>query len=292
MNKKVTNENKGERLQKVLAAQGLGSRREIEGWIDNDRFMINDNIAQLGDKVTDHDVIYFDGKKIKCNLNIRRVLVYNKPVGELCTRNDPEGRPTVFDRLPSLKTGRWITVGRLDINTSGLLLLTTDGELANRLMHPSSNIDREYLVRVHGVVDDAMIERLKEGVQLEDGEAKFTDVQRKDKKSAQVSINSWFYVVVMEGKNREVRRLWESQGLQVSRLKRVRYGCAFLNSKISEGKYLEMNQKELNEISQLVNLEKKASYKANPQDYKKEERQKKKRLSRSRVDKLRRSKKK
>lgn len=283
----------GEKLQKVLAQQGLGSRREIERWITAGRISVNGQKATLGDRVTSRDKISVDGRSIRRQESTRRVLVYNKPVGEVCTRSDPEGRPTVFDRLPKLRGERWITVGRLDINTSGLLLFTTDGELANRLMHPSSGIDREYLVRVHGIVTDENIENLKKGVELEDGFAKFTDIQKRDKEDdEEKTLNRWFYVVLMEGRNREVRRLWESQDLQVSRLKRVRYGCAFLNSKISEGRYLEMNQKEVNELSALVNLEPKRLPKQQPKDVQKARRLNNKKLGRSRLNKLRRSSKK
>jgi len=169
----------GEKLQKVLARMGLGSRREVEGWIAAGRVSVNGQRAELGCRVDNMDQISVDDRPLRRDLStevVRRVMLYNKPEGEVCTRDDPEGRPTVFDRLPRLKHGRWINVGRLDINTSGLLLFTTDGELANRLMHPSWQMDREYAVRVMGEVDDEMIERLKEGVMLEDGPAKFTDI--------------------------------------------------------------------------------------------------------------------
>jgi 23S rRNA pseudouridine2605 synthase len=181
------------------------------------------------------------------------VLAYNKPVGEVCTLKDPEGRPTVFDHLPKTKGERWVNIGRLDINTSGLLLFTTDGELANKLMHPSSGVDREYAVRVRGDVDEAMIERLKEGVMLDDGIARFTDVKFFDGEGQ----NKWFHVVLMEGKNREVRRLWESQGIAVSRLKRVRYGCIFMPSNVPVGTWVELGQREVNDLADLVGIERK-----------------------------------
>lgn len=244
----------GERIQKLLAQAGEGSRREIERLISQGRVKVNGAIATLGDRASIHDLIAIDGRTVNFKALLDReyrVIVYSKPEGVVCTNSDPEGRPTVFDNLPKLKNQRWISVGRLDINTSGLLILTTDGELANRLMHPSYEVDREYAVRILGDVDDAAIKRLKEGVLLEDGVAKFTDVQRAPGESG---ANAWFHVVLMEGRNREVRRLWESQGVQVSRLKRVRYGCIFLPSRLKVGAWEELNNKEVNQLRSLVNL--------------------------------------
>ena len=169
-----------EKLQKVLARSGLGSRREMERWIEAGRIVVNSQVATLGDRISVRDEVEVDGQAQKMVFDRdseRRVLIYNKPLGEVATRHDPEGRPTVFDHLPPLKQGRWIAVGRLDINTSGLLLFTTDGELANNLMHPSANIDREYAVRILGDVDEAMITRLKKGILLDDGMARFQDVR-------------------------------------------------------------------------------------------------------------------
>lgn len=243
----------GERLQKVLAQSGAGSRREVERWISQGRISVNGERAKLGDRVIPSDRIQLDGKKVylpQSSDQDYRVIVYSKPEGVICSRSDPEGRPTIFQNLPKLKNQRWISVGRLDINTSGLLILTTDGELANRLMHPSYEVDREYAVRIRGDVDEDMLARLKEGVLLEDGLAKFTDVQRFGGDAS----NQWFHVVLMEGKNREVRRLWESQGVQVSRLKRVRYGCIFLPSRLKVGAWEELNNKEINDLRSLVNL--------------------------------------
>ncbi|SDS51762.1 ribosomal large subunit pseudouridine synthase B [Halopseudomonas litoralis] len=243
----------GEKLQKVLARMGLGSRREIEGWIGAGRVTVNGEAAQLGCRVDSLDQIMVDGRPLKRDLNtevVRRVLIYNKPEGEVCTRDDPEGRPTVFEQLPRLKQGRWVNVGRLDINTSGLLLFTTDGELANRLMHPSWQMDREYAVRVMGEVDENMIERLKTGVMLDDGPARFTDVVS----SGGEGINRWYHVCLMEGRNREVRRLWESQGVRVNRLKRVRFGPVFLGAEVPVGRWRDMNQKELDILSEEVGL--------------------------------------
>jgi 23S rRNA pseudouridine2605 synthase len=243
-----------ERLQKVLAAEGLGSRREIERWIVAGRLTINGEVASLGAKATLGDVIELDGKRLRLSSKAEqtRVIIYNKPEGEVSTRFDPEGRKTVFDRLPAKKGERWIAVGRLDINTSGLLLFTNDGTLANALMHPSNKIDREYAVRVKGVVEDETLQILREGVLLEDGIARFTDIQRGRNATGS---NSWFYVVLMEGKNREVRRLWESQELQVSRLKRVRYGNIFIPSSLKAGKYTELSSAEVASLANLAGLE-------------------------------------
>ncbi|MGP0011587.1 23S rRNA pseudouridine(2605) synthase RluB [Pseudomonas sp.] len=244
----------GEKLQKVLARIGVGSRRDVEGWISKGRIKVNGKDATLGQRVDMHDAITIDGKVIKreeASESVRRVIMYNKPDGEICTRDDPEGRPTVFDKLPRPKEGRWINIGRLDINTTGLLMFTTDGELANRLMHPSYEMDREYAVRVRGEVDEEMIARLKAGVMLEDGPAKFTDIQEAP---GGEGFNHWYHCVVMEGRNREVRRLWESQGLVVSRLKRVRFGPVFLNSDLPMGRWREMTQYEVDVLSAEVGL--------------------------------------
>lgn len=244
---------KGERIQKLLAQAGVASRREAEKMISEGRIKINDVRATLGDRATHSDKLFLDGHLLKIekpSADDYRVIVYSKPEGVICSHSDPEGRPTVFDHLPKLKNQRWISVGRLDINTSGLLILTTDGELANRLMHPSYEIDREYAVRIHGEVDDAMLKRLTDGVLLEDGLAKFSDVREFGGEGR----NKWFHAVVMEGKNREVRRLWESQEVQVSRLKRVRYGCIFLPSRLKVGAWEELTTKDINDLRGLVEL--------------------------------------
>lgn len=243
-----------ERVQKLLARAGVGSRREIEGWMEAGRLTVNGQPVSPGQKATAHDRFELDGKRLDVTGAadvLRRVLIYNKPEGEVTTRKDPEGRPTVFDRLPRLKDRRWVSIGRLDINTTGLVLFTTDGELANRLMHPSSEIDREYAVRIFGEVDEAMIERLMEGVLLEDGMAKFTDITP----AGGSGMNQWFHVTLLEGRNREVRRLWESQGVRVSRLKRVRYGPIFLPSRLTVGKWEELDQKAVDLLSRTVGLE-------------------------------------
>lgn len=243
-----------ERIQKLLSRAGVGSRREVESWIEAGRVTVNNQLPEPGQKVTVNDRIELDGKRLDLTSGsevVRRVLIYNKPEGEVTTRRDPEGRPTVFDRLPRLKDHRWISIGRLDINTTGLVLFTTDGELANKLMHPSSEIDREYAVRVFGEVDDEMLKRLMDGVLLEDGMAKFSDISP----AGGSGINRWFHVTLLEGRNREVRRLWESQGVRVSRLKRVRYGPIFLPSRLTVGKWEELDQKAVDLLSRSVGLE-------------------------------------
>ncbi|MCW8193315.1 pseudouridine synthase [Proteobacteria bacterium 005FR1] len=237
-----------EKLHKVLARAGLGSRREMEAAIAQGRVTINGRTATVGDRVTATDKIFIDGHPVKAAAPGKqrlRVILYNKPEGEICSRSDPEGRPTVFNRLPNLREGRWISVGRLDINTSGALLFTNDGDFAHKLMHPSSVIDREYLVRVFGEVDKDMLQRLREGVLLEDGIARFTDIVERETEGS----SHWFYCVVMEGRNREVRRLWESQGVKVNRLKRVRFGNIFIPSHVRAGQWVELNHREIAELA-------------------------------------------
>ena len=252
---KDMNDVKTEKLQKVLARTGMGSRREMERLIESGEVAINGQTAKLGDRVSINDRVTVHGRLVKLVAEEevpRRVIMYSKPEGELCTRHDPQGRRTVFDRLPKLKGERWISIGRLDINTSGLLLFTTDGELANRLMHPSQQIEREYAVRVMGDVKPEHVKAMVEGVMLEDGMANFTDVQE----FGGEGINTWFHVVIMEGRNREVRRLWESQGLTVSRLKRVRYGSIFLDKRARAGEWIELTQQEIDQLSEMAGLEK------------------------------------
>ncbi|ALO46295.1 23S rRNA pseudouridine(2605) synthase RluB [Pseudohongiella spirulinae] len=242
-----------EKLQKVLARAGFGSRRTMESWIDEGRVRVNGKVASIGDRVTPEDTIHVDGKKV-ANMGddaaMPRVLLYNKPENEICSMRDPEGRPSVYDHLPPIKHGRWVAVGRLDFNTSGLLLFTTDGELANRLMHPSSNIDREYAVRINGDVTDEMIKTLLKGVMIEEHLCRFTDVQY----FAGEGRNRWYHVVIMEGRNREVRKLWESQGVRVSRLKRVRYGPVFIPSRVKKGQFYEMKTAEVVGLYELAGL--------------------------------------
>lgn len=243
----------GEKLQKVLARAGIGSRREMESWIKLGRVSVGGQVAQLGDRVSEQDEIRVDGRPVRVTKAEERtvqVLIYNKPEGEVCTTNDTEGRCTVFDRLPKLASGRWIIVGRLDINTTGLLIFTTDGELANRLMHPSYQIDREYLARVLGNVTEDMKQSLLTGVELEDGRASFTDIVESRGDGA----NRWYYVCLMEGRNREVRRLWESVGTKVNRLKRVRFGPVFMPSRLKLGRWEYLEQKDVNVIYEAVGL--------------------------------------
>ena len=245
---------KGERLQKVLANAGVASRREVERMIGDGRIRINGRIAVLGDRVGPDDRIQLDGRTIsetRLAGSERRVIIYNKPEGELVTRSDPEGRATVFSRLPKLQKGRWIAIGRLDINTSGLLLLTTDGELANRLMHPSQEVEREYAVRVLGKVGEEQLKQLTEGVELEDGPARFEEIVESGGSGA----NRWFHVVIMEGRQREVRRLWEAIGVQVSRLKRVRFGNVILDSSVQAGRWRELTEKEQHSLLNLAGME-------------------------------------
>jgi 23S rRNA pseudouridine2605 synthase len=242
-----------EKVQKVLARAGKGSRREMETMISEGRVSIDGKVAFLGDRITGTEQIRLDGHHVKLTAqdeDICRVLMYNKPEGEMCTRKDPEGRPTVFDRLPPLETGRWVAVGRLDINTSGMLLFTTDGELANRLMHPSKKVEREYAVRVFGEINEAMLQRLRAGVELEDGPARFQKITYRGGEGR----NHWFHVVLSEGRNREVRRLWESQEVQVSRLIRVRYGDLEMQRQLPLGGWRELGLKEVNYYRKLVDL--------------------------------------
>ena len=263
----------GEKLQKVLARMGYGSRRGLEESISGGDVSVNGKTAKLGDRVVSGDKIKFKGKPVSSDEVVdKRILLYHKPVGEVCSRKDPEGRATIFDGLPRLKTGRWVSVGRLDYNTSGLLLLTTDGDLANALMHPSTHVEREYLCRVMGRVDKSMLDRLKAGVELDDGPARFTDIQG----GGDDSINQFFYVVLSEGRNREVRRLWESQGATVSRLKRVRFGDVFIPSKLKKGQWMELKQRDADVVYTMANMEPQPIYKPSKKASEKRERQSRK----------------
>ena len=219
-----------EKIQKVLARAGYGSRREIEGWIEAGRIKVNRQLAKLGDRIGPDDRVSLDGKPLTRlhHAPRRRVIAYHKPIGEVCTRQDPEGRPTIFQHLPRIQNSRWIAVGRMDINTVGLILLTTDGELANRLMHPSSQVEREYAVRVLGEATAEKLQQLQQGVMLEDGMAHFDRILDSGGEGA----NHWFHVTLKEGRNREVRRLWEAVGLKVNRLIRIRYGNIELGRKL------------------------------------------------------------
>ena len=242
-----------ERIQKILANEGIVSRRQAENLIREGRIKVNGQEAILGMSISRRDLIEIDGKVVEISegTNPLRVLMYNKKVGEISSTKDPEGRPSVFLALPKISKGKWISVGRLDINTSGLMLFTNNGELANKLMHPSSKIEREYVARIRGQVEPDHIRKLLEGVNLEDGKANFSDIQpgRKGKS------NQWFAMVIMEGRTREVRRMWESQGFAVSRLKRVRIGGLFLPANLKQGNYKELAEKEIKSIGpQLISL--------------------------------------
>jgi len=240
-----------EKIQKILAHAGIGSRRQVESMIEEGRITVNGRLATLGDRMTYHDSICVDGGEIKLmkSKNQRsRVLIYHKPEGEICTRNDPEGRPTIFDSLPLIRNSRWICVGRLDYNTSGLLLITNDGELANLLMHPSSEIEREYAVRIRGDVDPEALAKLKNGVKLEDGWAKFSEIVD----AGGTGSNHWFHVIVKEGRNRLVRRLWEALDFTVSRLIRIRYGNVYLPAGLKRGRHVELTDQEMIELDNFI----------------------------------------
>lgn len=252
-------EEPAERLQKVLAAAGLGSRREIETWISEGRITINGRTAKLGDRIRGVDRISVDGRPVKAlargTETRHRVILYHKPEGELTTRKDPEGRPTVFEALPPLRGSRWVSVGRLDTNTSGLLIFTNDGALANKLMHPSSQIEREYAVRVLGKVTDEQLTMLKKGVRLEDGMGKFDDISEAGGEGA----NHWYHVILREGRNREVRRLWEAVGLTVSRLIRVRFGSLALPRNLPRGAWRDATEEEISGLATAAGIAPSAS---------------------------------
>lgn len=247
-----------ERLHKVLAQAGLGSRRALEQRIADGLVKVNGEVAQVGMSVGSGDKIEIDGRSFVASALTEpaRVLMYNKPEGEVTTREDPEGRPTIFEALPALKGARWIAIGRLDINTTGLLLLTTDGELANTLMHPSHEVEREYVCRVRAPegedkVPDNLVDRLARGVSLDDGPAKFDEIERIGGSDS----HDWFRVLLKEGRNREVRRLWESQGCQVSRLKRIRYGAVELPRELLRGQSQEMTVEKVEKLRHDLGLE-------------------------------------
>lgn len=232
-----------ERIQKCLARLGYGSRRSIEKCIEQGRIQINGVTAKLGDQMQLSDQVVLDGKVLPLQQDQldTRVLMYHKPADEICTVSDPEGRRSVFESLPRLAVGRWVGVGRLDFNTTGLLLFTNDGALANQLMHPSGHMPREYAVRVLGDVTPAMLKNLTHGVNLEDGNSRFEDIVE----SGGTGANNWFHVVIMQGKNRIVRRLWESQGVKVSRLQRVRFGPIVLPRSLRPGSWLELDAAQI-----------------------------------------------
>ncbi|VAW85931.1 Ribosomal large subunit pseudouridine synthase B [hydrothermal vent metagenome] len=244
---------KGERIQKVLSRLGHGSRREIEGWIKEQRLTVNGKVAELGDRIIEKDVVRLDKRHLRSassSEEAHQTLIYNKPEGEICTRSDPENRKTVFQNLPKTEQGRWIAVGRLDITTMGLLIFTTDGELANKLMHPSNEVEREYAVRILGHVETEHLETLTSGVMLDDGKARFTSITFSGGEGA----NRWYSVTLKEGRNREVRRLWESQGLTVTRLIRTRFGPVTLPRKVRNGHTEFLEKKELKLLYEAVGM--------------------------------------
>jgi len=230
----------------MLSSSGICSRRQAESLIKEGRLTVNNEISHLGQKIDHNDLVRIDGKIVDLsNQNSKlRVLMYNKDLGEISSKSDPEDRKTIFDSLPKINGGNWFSVGRLDINTSGLILFTNKGDFANQLMHPSSEIEREYVARIRGDVKEKNLEDMISGVQLDDGIARFTDIQPGRKGNT----NQWFAMVIIGGKNREVRRLWESQGFEVSRLKRVRFGGLFLPSSLKRGEFRELKEKEIKSI--------------------------------------------
>ena len=242
---------KTQRIQKLLAQAGVGSRRQIEQWIEDGRITVDGKPAQAGQPVISQQRFTLDGRPLRLQLaSSSRVIILNKPEGVICTRDDPQGRPTVFEYLPRARRERWVLVGRLDANTSGLLLVTNNGELANRLMHPSSEIEREYAVRVLGQATAEQLQKLTEGVQLDDGPAHFKELVE----AGGTGSNRWYHVVLQEGRNREVRRMWQAVGLTVSRLIRVRYANIRL-PRIPQGQWRELAPHEVDKLLVTVGLQ-------------------------------------
>ncbi len=246
-----------ERLHKLLAAAGLGSRREIEDWIRAGRITVNGVTATVGQSVELRDRVAIDKRPFRFKLESKtgkprapRVLLYNKPEGEIVSREDPQGRPTVFAQLPRLRGAKWIAVGRLDVNTGGLLLFTTSGDLANRLMHPRYEVEREYAVRVMGVLSKAQAQQLLQGIEMEDGLGKFEHIEDRGGEGS----NHWYHVVLKEGRNREVRRIFQAVNLMVSRLIRVRYGAITLPPRIKRGQMLELEPAQVQALLKIVNI--------------------------------------
>lgn len=238
------------KLHKLLAQKGLGSRREMEALIVAGKVTINGRVAEVGERVGPGDIVRV-GKRVirfRTEENLPRVILYHKPEGEIVSRSDPEGRPSVFDKLPQLKSSKWIAIGRLDFNTSGLLVFTTDGGLANRLMHPRFEVEREYAVRVLGQLTKEQMVALTSGVELNDGLAKFSYLSDQGGEGS----NHWYRVILREGKNREVRRMFEAVGLTVSRLMRVRFGPINLPPWIKRGKWTELDDKQISRLMDFV----------------------------------------
>lgn len=239
------------KLHKLLAQSGLGSRREMEALIASGQVSVNGKIAKLGDRVGLRDLVRVNKRIIRINTNERlpRIILYHKPEGEIVSRHDPEGRPSVFDKLPPLKSSRWVAIGRLDFNTSGLLIFTTSGVLANQLMHPRFQVEREYAVRIVGCLTAEQKNQLLTGVGLGDGLAKFSDLSEQGGEGS----NRWYHVILKEGRNREVRRMFEALGLVVSRLIRIRFGPINLPPRLKRGMWCELDETEARHLLELVN---------------------------------------
>ena len=252
----LTAEDDAPKLHKVLADAGLGSRRDMEELIIAGRVSVNGEPAHIGQRILPTDQVRINGKLIQRKVSKRppRVLVYHKPAGEIVSHSDPEGRPSVFDRLPTMKAGKWLAVGRLDFNTEGLLLFTTSGDLANRLMHPRYGIEREYAVRTLGELEEGMRQKLLSGVDLEDGVAQFSKIAD----GGGEGVNKWYRVTIGEGRNREVRRMFEAIGLTVSRLIRTRYGALTLPNNLKRGRWEELDEHAVRDLMALSGLEKPA----------------------------------
>ncbi len=256
MSEQIEANPQGERLQKVLAQAGIGSRREMEDWISAGRVMVNGTVATLGMRVSEGDKVQVDGRVVRLQLlqaeqAMPRVLLYHKQEGEIVSRDDPNERATVFDALPKLRGQKWIAIGRLDFNTSGLLIFTTSGELANRLMHPRFEVEREYAVRVQGeMTPDQMNQMTKDGIELEDGVVRFEQLSD----AGGEGFNHWYHLVLKEGRNRVVRRSFEALGLTVSRLMRIRFGIINLPPRIKRGMMSELGDGEVRAILEWVGL--------------------------------------
>lgn len=242
-----------QRLHKLLALSGLGSRREMETLIASGRITINGIAAQVGAGVVASDVVRLDSRPLRLQFGaeLPKVLIYHKPEGEIVSQDDPEKRATVFDKLPHIKGGRWVAIGRLDINTSGLLIFTTSGELANHFMHPRYEVEREYAVRVFGELTEGQLLQLTQGIELDDGPARFDVIHPLGGEGA----NHWYKVILREGRNREVRRLFEAFQLPVSRLMRVRFGPVNLPPRLKRGQMLELEAKEITGLLEWAGLE-------------------------------------
>ena len=247
---------KSERLQKLLAASGLGSRREMDRLIGEGKVEINGQVAQLGDKASPYDTVKVKGKLVKLVFpdHLPRVILYHKPAGEIVSRRDPKGRISVFDKVPPVRGKEWVSVGRLDFNTSGLLIFTTSGDLANRFTHPSFAVDREYAVRINSELSEEILNQLvTEGIELEDGVARLgrisTPLTRKNSGK-----NYWYHIVLREGRNREVRRIFETLGFTVSRLIRIRFGPIAIPPRLKSGQYYELNEVEVTYVLKEIGL--------------------------------------